>query len=711
MTQVKTYLDFEARARVDIKKVGGWRYAMDPHTEIIAIAIAQGDGPVNIVRKDDVPAFAKRLTLRPDLMLCPHGVQFEYAMWHFIMHLRLGAPSLLDPKLWTCTQARAAMAGFPQALAYLGPALNLPVHKDLEGRAALMKICKPTGYDWLGDPVFNESPDLYEAMYKYNGIDVETTRAADKVLPEILAVDRAIFELDLLINMRGMRADTAMARSAAKLAADLEAKLDADLHRLTGGAVSAASRIGELKRFCISQGVTLPTKVSKDTGEESETLNVAAVNDLLKDPATPALARQALEIRSQAGKTSAAKYTSMLEMAGEGERLRGQYQYWGAGPGRWAGRGVQPQNLTKSQSTAFPDGLKAAQQLDIIDDIMNGGHVDGFYAKYGVRSLSALSAVIRGAIVPAEGKFFAQADLNAIEVRCLFWEADEKSALALYAQGKSPYIDMANYIYKRNDIKKGTVEYELGKRSVLGDGYGQGVDRFIESTYEETAKLGRPLLLPRELAECAVKSYREKYRTVVNLWYSAEAAAIAAVRTPGSVHATAGGRVHYKMSDDRRFLLCRLPSGRLIFYYKPSLIDGFRIFCKDDNCIHWKAMDDSKCPTRRAQTTLQYYGIAKNGVMRPESTWGGKLVENFTQGIARDVLANGMLEVEKDGIFQIVLHSHDELLTEVDEQNTDALEDRALVVHELERRMSIVPTWAPGLPLAAEGWHGNRYRK
>ena len=695
---MKTYIDFESRGVLDIKKVGGHRYAAHPSTEIIAIAIAIGDAPVRIIRKGDVAAFAKSLTLRPDLLLVAHGVQFEYAMWHYIMNQRLGAPSLIDPKYWTCTMARSAMCGFPQALAYLGPALNLPTHKDLEGRAALMKICKPVSYDWLGDPVYNEDPALYEAMYKYNGIDAETTRAADKVLPEILPVDRAIFELDLIINMRGMRADTAMARSAAKLAAQLEAKLDADLHRLTGGAVSAASRVGEMKRFCVAHGVTLPTKVSKDNGEVSETLDKAAVTDLLAAESTPVIVKEVLSIRAQAGKTSTAKYKAMLDVADpKDERLRGQYQYWGAGPGRWAGRGVQPQNLPKSQSAAFPDGIKAAQQADIVAAIMADNH-EAFYAQYGARSLSALSGVIRGAIVPAPGKFFAQADLNAIEVRCLFWEAEEKSALALYAQGKSPYIDMANYIYKRNDIKKGTPEYDLGKRTILGAGYGMGVDRFIDSAYEETAKIGRPLLLSREMGERAIKAYREKYRTVVNLWYSAQHAAIAAVRTPGSVHATAGGRVHYSMSLDRRFLLCRLPSGRLIFYYKPSIvkIDG-RMGPEDE---------------------LHYLGISKNGTMIDESTWGGKLVENFTQGIARDVSANGMLEAEKDGLFAIVLHSHDELLCEVDEVYLNDIYRTLLIaayhaqiVKELERRMAIVPTWAPGLPLAAEGYSAMRYRK
>jgi len=691
---MKTYIDFETRSSRDIKKCGGYRYAADPSTEIIAIAIAQGDGPVKIIRKGDVPAFARSLTVRPETRLVAHGVQFEFAVWQFIMHLRHGAPSLIDPKFWDCTMARAAMCGFPQSLDALGNTLNLAVKKDLEGRAALMKICKPIGRDWLGDPVFNEDPALYEKMYAYNGIDVEATRLADKVLPEILAVDRPIFEKDLIINMRGMRADTKMARAAAQLAEKLEAKLDADLNRMTGGAVSAASRVGEMKRFCVANGVTLPTKMSKDTDEVSETLDKAAVNDLLAAASTPQIVKDVLAVRAQAGKTSTAKYTAMIEVADPvDERLRGQYQYWGAGPGRWAGRGVQPQNLTKSQSAAFPDGIKAPQQAAIIADIMDGD-VEKFYSKYGVRALSALSGVIRGAIVPADGKFFAQADLNAIEVRCLFWEAGESSALALYAQGKSPYVDMANYIYKRNDLTKtgNPTEYDLGKRTILGAGYGMGVDRFVESVYEETAKLGRPMLLPLDLGERAIKAYREKYRTVVNLWYSAEAAAIAAVRTPGTIHATAKGQVHYKMSDDRRFLLCRLPSGRLIFYYKPTVV-------KTDSPVGPK-------------DALQYYGIAKNGIMRPESTWGGKLVENFTQGIARDVLGNGMIEAERDGMFDIVLHSHDELLCEVEEDDTPGDSgSRPYAVKELERRMSIVPSWAPGLPLAAEGYSATRYRK
>lgn len=689
-----THLDYETRSAVDIKRVGGFRYAAHPSTEIIAIGIAQGDGPVQVVRKDDVPAFAKRLAeggLRPDLKLCAHNAPFEYAVSHYILHLRHGAPSLLDPRLWDCTLARAAMCGYPQALEHLAAALKLPAQKDLEGRAALMKICKPTGFNWLGEPEYNENPDLYEAVYKYNGIDVETERAADRVLPQLQAVDRKIFELDLIINMRGMRCDTAMARAASKMADELEAKLDAELRRLTNGAVTAASRVGEMKRYVASLGVTLPTKMSKDTDEVSETLDKAAVNDLIADPKVPQAAKDVLMIRAQAGKTSTAKYAAMLDVAGaEDERLRGQYQYWGAGPGRWAGRGVQPHNLPKSASAAFPDGVKGALQGEIIADIMDG-NTDAFYTKYGPKALSALSGVIRGAIVPAKGKILVQADLNAIEVRVLFWLAGEASGLAMYEKGHDIYVDMARAIYRNPNLTKAANpgERDLGKRAVLGCGYGVGVDRFIDSTYEETAKLGRPVLLPRDLAERAVKAYRDKYRTVVNMWYSAEKAAIAAVRTPGTVHHTAGGKVHYAMSQTTKdpFLLCRLPSGRIIFYLYPRIgkIEGHN----------------------GTEDKLYYLGVGKGGTLREEDTWGGKLVENFTQGVARDVLAHGMLEVEKDGLFAIVLHSHDELLVE---SNADTVEHKT-IVHELERRMTVVPPWATGLPLKAEGWSGYRYRK
>lgn len=682
---VKTHLDFESRSAANIQKVGAWRYAMHPSTEIIAIGIAIGDGPVKVIRRGDVPAFARNLTIRPDLKLCAHNVQFEYAMWEFIMRRRLGAPSLLDPRIWDCTMARALMCGYPAALGNLAAALRLPQQKDGSGKNALLKLCKPTSRNWLGEYIYNEDPALYEEMYAYNAQDVETERSADKALPELQAVDRVAFEKDLLINMRGMRADTAFARAAATLTAQLEEKLDADLKALTGGAVSGASRIGELKRYVASLGVTLPTKVSKDNGAVSETLDKAAVNNLLADPATPQAAKDALYIRAQAGKTSTAKYSAMLDYADpEDERLRGQYQYWGAGPGRWAGRGVQPQNLTKSASAAYPDGMTAQIQAEVIEDIKQlDAHA--FHAKYGPRAVSALSGVIRGAIVPTPGKVGVQADLNAIEVRKLFWFAGEASGLAMYAQGKNPYIDMANYIYKRTDIVKGTVEYELGKRSVLGDGYGQGADTFIATTYADTAKIGRPILLPFELGERAVKAYREKYRTVVNLWYSAEAAAIAAVRTPGTIHATAGGKVHYSMSSCLRWLLCRLPSGRLLFYPKPVLF-------KND----------------RNKEALRYHVPMANGMMVPEDVWGGHLVENFTQASARDVLVHGMLEAEKDGLFNIVLHSHDELFCEAEDPGVAS---HAALVKELERRMSITPPWAPGLPLKAEGWAGYRYRK
>lgn len=684
-------LDFETKSEADLTKVGAWAYASHPSTDIICMGYGL-DQRVNVV--------PRRTILTPAAVIfnaeriVAHNVQFEYAIYHFILHKRYGWPELLDPALWDCTMARALMCGLPASLEGLALALKLPFKKDLDGRAALMKICKPSK-----DGVWNEDPALYERVYKYNALDVEVEREADKSLPELPPEERRVFERDLIINRRGILIDLGACRQGVEIAGKLTDDLNVDLRRLTKGAVSAASRVQELKRWVASQGVKIPTvvKIDKDTNEETikETLDVEAVKDLVKDPNTPKHVVDAIRIRQQVGKSSVSKFKAMLLCACADGRVRGTFQYHGSHTGRFAGRLIQPQN--------FPQGLVDDEQEAAIELLKEGA--GWFKAHYDGRSMQTLSDILRGMLVPASGKLFLGADFNAIECRVLNWLAGEVWVLACFARGESPYVRMAEGIYEKQGItKKGNPrEYDIGKRSELGCGFGLGWLRFQSNVYTETSKRGEGVQLSDELSQKAVRVYRDSHPAVIRFWYETEGAAVRAVQNPGQISLTAAGRVAWAMSADRRFLCCKLPSGRLLRYFRPTVVQG-------------------KNKKGEPKLELRYWTAAGEGALRTDCngflgeyrTWGGELVENVVQAVARDLMVCGLNNVEAAG-YPIVLHAHDELLAEIDEAR-GVLHANGLVapkdlIANFAALMCKAPTWSQGCPIAAEGFIGRRYRK
>lgn len=555
----------------------------------------------------------------------------------------------------------------------------------------MQQLCKPLEIDALGDPIYDNSPAKFERLYQYNAVDVRAEMEIDALLPELPPSERKVWELDLIMNRRGVQIDQELCLKAATISNRLILDLNTTLHKLTNGAVDKATRVTALKRYL-------------DTvhGIKVDSLDKVGVTDLLASPNTPPLAKEVINVRRQVGKsTSIAKYEKALEMACADGRVRGSLQYHAAHTGRWGGRLIQPQNM--------PKGFGEAEQTQAIAWILTGD--DALFAlAYGDKAMDALSDSLRGIIVAGSQKRLVCGDYNAIEARVLFWLANEQGALAAYRRGDSPYVDLARFIYRNEAITKKThpKEYDIGKRSILGCGYGMGAEKFRDNVYAETAKMGNPTLISPELAERAVKAYRERYNGVIRMWYEVEAAAINAVRNPEKRFSSCGGHVLWGMSQDKRFLVCRLPSGRYLWYWKPAVIKGWRIFCKDENCVHWKEMDESKCPTRKEQTMLTYWGEhPKTHQWCQLNTYGGALTENITQAIARDIMVNGMLNCEAAG-YEMELTVHDELIAEVPAGGPAS---DSMHLKDFMQLMCQLPSWADGCPIAAEGWVGKRYRK
>lgn len=673
------HLDFETRSEVNVDIVGTWAYAMHPSTDVIAIGYGPDKDHVTVVPRE---AARERVAALEDAdVVGAHAAHFEVAIWEHVLHRKYGWRRRWDPAGWSCTMARAAVCGLPLGLGPLAEALKTDVPKDLEGRAVMLALSRPLHIDPVFGAVYNEDSAAYARMYAYNRVDVLAEMAVDPLLPKLSAFERRVWELDLEMNRRGVKVDLEFCRRAAGMSNRLVVDLNRRLHEKTCSkpaictvktceGVDKASRVAAIKDF-----------LSRRYNIEAPSLGKEQVTTLLEDPAVHPDVKEILVLRRQVGKVnSIAKYTAALELTCPTDgRARGMFQHSAAHTRRWGGRGIQPQN--------FPKGLKEKEQHAVIEDVMTLTPI-AFAAKYGIKAMDMLSDTLRGMIVAEPGNMLVCADFNAIEARVLFWLAGVVRALNAYARGESPYLEMAATIFKRAVTKADALEYFVGKETILGAGFGMGPETFRLNVYKKTAQAGRPMSLEPQLCEAAIKGYRDKYPEIRNLWYQVEATAVNAVRDPSRQFHCAGGRVTFGMTPDRRFLACRLPSGEYLRYHKPFL----RV---------------KKTPWGEEREALHYWGVNPDTKQWSVlDTYGGKLVENIVQAIARDLIANGMLNVQDAG-YDVVLTVHDEAGSEFSPL------ERApgLVLEEYIKLLCRTPAWALGCPIAAEGWVRERYGK
>ncbi len=697
----KGHLDFESRSCVDLKLVGAHAYARHPSTEITCATLYDPVTKTKLkFKKHEIRLLAKVGGVG-EMIIGAHNAPFEAAMWEHIMVPRFSAPRRDAPSLWRCTMARAAQVGLPLGLDDLTRVLRCKTKKDLDGRAIMLRLSKPLSYDVLGDPIYDEDPAKYERMYLYNETDVDAEMEVDMLLPELLPSEQAIWELDFTMNRRGFQVDLALAAKGAEMSDALMGPINARVKQLTAGAIDKATQNAALIRWIESRGVLAPTKDEFDPKiqktVQKKTLDKIGVTELLERPALPSDVRDVVLLKRQASKrTSTAKFAKALEMACADGRVRGGLQYHAAHTGRWGGRLLQPHNIPQGYG-AEADGTTPDQDL-ALSSVMSG-NVELFNFTYGDKSMEALSDVLRAMIISKPDSTLLSADYNAIEARIVFWLAGQEDALASYRAGGSPYLDMGAYIYRRPITKKGDPkEYDISKRTVLGSGFGMGWKTWRDNVYAETAKKGNPVRLSDELAKTAVNGYRTKYANVPRAWEETQAAAISAVRAPGSRFTSCTGKVIWTMSNDRRFLVARLPSGRYLWYYKP-------------------AVRMAKTPWGQEKPTLFYWGTNPDTKEWEElKTYGGALFENITQAVARDVMAHGMINAEAAG-YDMILTVHDELLAEIGYITAGEIVDRMEKKsgeRDLKRFIDIMcklPSWADGLPVLAEGWVANRYRK
>lgn len=661
MAQHHLSIDIETRSSVEITKAGAYKYAQSTDFEILLFAYQWDDNQVYIVdlkNGEELPDWLMLALDDPDVIKHAYNAAFE---WYCLN--RAGYETPIDQ--WRCTMAHSLYCGYTAGLDATGKAIGLPQDKQklTTGKALIRYFCvpcKPTRTN--GGRTWNQpwhDKDKWELFKEYCRQDVVTERAILKRLdlfpmPE---EEERLWQMDVLMNAYGVRVDTELIEGALYIDQISTQRLTEEAVKLTG--LSNPNSQQQLLKWL------------QDNGTEADNLKKDTVSELLKGQ-PPEKVQRVLEIRQQLGKTSVSKYTAMDIQKGEGDRIRGLTQYYGGNrTGRYAGRLTQMQNLPRNY-------LKT---LDYARNLVKAKNYDGVKILYG-NVPDTLSQLIRTAFIPSEGRKFVVADFSAIEARVIAWLAGEQWVNEVFAGHGKIYEATAAQMFgiPIDRIVKGNPEYEYrakGKVATLALGYQGGPGALIRMHALENG------LTKEELPEI-VKRWRQANPRIRDLWYKVEQAAVAVMQTAqpqgvnGLIFALEGDMIY-----GQSFFTVRLPSGRKLYYAKSFL----------------REVED---PQGRAKPALHYYGVSqqsKKWVV--DHTYGGKMVENIVQAIARDCLAVTLERIAARGL-QVVFHVHDEVIIDAPMETT---------VEEICGLMAEPILWAPGLILKGAGFENGYYMK
>lgn len=536
--------------------------------------------------------------------------------------------------------ARSLVAGYPASLDLVGRAIGLTNQKDHSSRDLMLRFARPrslvplTWWDQT-DPV------RFKNLCDYCALDVLAERELDRRVPELSPRERLVFELDHLINQRGLAIDHLLVGELAALTSQAQTHLTAEISRLTGGQVRTLNQVAQLRDWLKAQGLDTPD------------LRRATVKALLLDDTLSGPPRIALQARLDASRSSTAKLAAIVSARSQDGRVRGTFQYYGASrTGRWAGRRLQPQNLFRGSIKDVPAALAV---------IRAGADPEDLEMLFEDSCLGIVASCMRSTIVASPDHRLVIADLAQIEARVLAWLAGQQDALDVFAKGQDIYIEAARAI--------GSTNRNLGKVCTLALGFGMGHVRFRQTA------LTYGVVLDEDEAADAVRAWREVNHHIVTFWWEGHRALMRVMRAgPGASEKVGFCTIGRTLTA----LMIKLPSGRRLVYRHPKIE------------INDQGFDE-----------FTYMGSLGGGWIRLRA-WPGKIAENITQAVARDVMVEAMLKL---GRAPLVATIHDELIAEVPEAEADGVLATMLTI------MRATPSWAPGLPVDAAGFIVKRYQK
>lgn len=639
-------IDIETYSDVDLISCGVYKYSNSPHFEILLIAYSVDDGEtvcIDVANGEEPPKEFMEMLFDDTVTKTAFNANFERTCFsNYYQHS-------FRPEAWRCTAVQAAMLALPLSLEGVGAVLGLDKQKMTEGKELIKYFCSPCkATKSNGGRTRNlpkDAPEKWRQFKTYCIRDVDVEKQIRQRLAKfpIPKREQEIYCLDQRINDRGIMVDRNLVNHA--VACDLLYKetATARAYELTG--LENPNSVSQLKLWLKEKGLEVDS-LAKDTVKD---LSMKAEGDV----------QEVLKLRLATSKTSVKKYEAIDRSVCAENRVHGLLQFYGANrTGRWAGRLVQIHNLPQNH---LPD-LELARAL-----VSEGRYeeVELFYES----TPNVLSELIRTAFVAKPGCRFIISDYSAIEARVLAWLAGEEWRLQVFETHGKIYEASASAMFHVpiEEITKTSPLRQKGKISELALGYGGAVGAL---TSMGALKMG----LTEEELPGLVSTWRSANPHITAFWWAVDEAAVTAVRDkkPSKV-----GRVSFEYKSG--ILFVTLPSGRKLSYVKPRMMLN-----------------------KFGREGLTYEGIGESKKWMRLETYGPKLVENIVQAASRDILAEAMLRLEKEG-FDIVCHVHDEVVLEVPDGKSS--------VEEVNEIMAVNPVWTEGLPLKAAGFESPFYKK
>ena len=653
-------IDIETYSSVNIGNAGAPAYLRSPDFEILLFAYSIDGSPVEVIDLTEtggtLPDGIRGMLIDPDYIKHAYNAAFEWGC------LSRFFGTQLPPDQWRDTMLHALYCGYPASLAGAGMALGLPDDKQKMkiGRSLIQYFCvpcKPTKANGGRTRNFpRHDPDKWRLFKEYNAQDVVTEMEIESRLSAFPVPDflQKQWETDLLINDRGVAVDMDFVNGALHLGATVREQLTNEAVRISG--LNNPNSLQQLSAWLENETGTEITDLRKDT-----------VSKMLGQDNADSVQRM-LEIRQELGKTSTKKYDA-IENAVCGGRVRGLLQFYGANrTGRWAGRLVQVQNLPRTYT----------DPLDLAREMVKAEELDNLRIVYGDVN-DTLSQLIRTAFIASEGNVLIDADFSAIEARVISWLAGEGWRLDVFRNGGDIYCASASQMFHCNVVKGGENGHlrQKGKVAELALGYQGGSGALI-------AMGALDMGLSEEELPDIVQKWRAASPKICKLWYDFDEVARYVITNGG--YARVACCTFARECDPVNgtvYMTIKLPSGRKLFYVDPAV-----------GVNRW------------GNPSITYAGV-EHGTKKwgRLETYGGKLVENFVQAIARDCLAGCIERLEAAG-FPVVFHVHDEVVIDI-----KPFADDKTMLGRVEEIMSAPIPWAEGLPLSADGWVGQYFKK
>jgi len=643
-------IDLETYSDIDLPNCGVYRYVEgDFHILLFAYAFDDEETKcIDMACGEQLPAEVMDALQDDNIIKSAWNAQFERTCLSQYLGIRL------SPDSWQCTMVWAASLSLPLKLATAAQALKSAQQKDAVGERLIRYFslpCKPTKAN--GGRTRNlpeHAPEDWKLFKSYCIQDVETERDIRRRLEKfpLLPQEWDFYHMDQRINDRGILIDKALVQQAIICNMAMSEEMTKRAYALTG--LENPNSVSQLKGWLEERGIEVDSLGKK---------NVASLITDLDKHSADGEALDMMKLRLQMAKSSVKKYQAAERYICQDGRAHGLFQFSGANrTQRWAGRGIQLQNLPQNHIVT----------LDEARELVKLGCFDMIEVLYG-NTPDILSQLIRTMLIPKDGCEFIVADFSAIEARVLAWLAGEQWRLDAFTEGKDIYCASASQMFGVPVVKHG-INGELrqkGKVAELACGYGGGAGALISMGALDMG------LKEDELPDI-ISSWRDANPEIVKFWYAVEKAAIETVKdhTDRTV-----GRIGFQFSANTLWIV--LPSGRRLAYIKPKLQ-----------------------PNRFGRMALTFEGLGANNKWTRGETYSGKLTENITQATARDLLAEAMRRMELAGLG-IVGHVHDEVILEVPKGQ--------YTVDDVCDIMNRNPAWADGLPLSSAGYTGNYYFK